>query len=145
MCVDANKDVLFRLLASAIQDSSPHSQNAISSPIYDVSRRSRHTASVSCLPFVSSHIVEDDSSNRYCGGSRNCCLLVMCRSTLRYTPCHLIEAECIYTEAWVLLLMDFISGCDTVSTFYRIGKKTAWVVWRSMPHLNQSLITYLIL
>ena len=66
-------------------------------------------------------------------------------STLRYIPCHLIAAELDTEASLVLLLMDFISGCDTVYTFYRIGKKTAWVVWRSMPRLNQSLITYLIL
>ena len=32
--------------------------------------------------------------------------------------------------------MHAISGCDTVSSFYGIGKRTAWAVWRSMPHLN---------
>ena len=120
-------------------NSSAHSQNAISSPISDVSRRSRHTAPVSRLQFVSSHNVQDDTSNRYCCGFVWSCVYS------KIHPCHLIAAE-LYTEAsWILLLMDCISGCDTVSTFKRIGKKTASVVWRSMPHLNQYLITYPIL
>ena len=31
--------------------------------------------------------------------------------------------------------MHALSGCDTVSAFHAIGKKTAWVVWCSIPHL----------
>ncbi len=29
-----------------------------------------------------------------------------------------------------------MSGCDTVSSFSGIGKKTAWDVWKSMPHMT---------
>ena len=36
-------------------------------------------------------------------------------SKLRFIPCHLIAAK--------------LSGCDTVSAFHTIGKKTAWAVW----------------
>ena len=32
--------------------------------------------------------------------------------------------------------MHAISGCDTVSAFNGIGKRTAWSLWRSMPHLK---------
>ena len=34
-----------------------------------------------------------------------------------------------------LLLMHALSGCDNVSAFHGIGKKTAWAVWCSMPQL----------
>ena len=29
--------------------------------------------------------------------------------------------------------MHALSGCDTISAFHGIGKKTAWAVWCSMP------------
>ena len=53
-------------------------------------------------------------------------------SRLRYILCLLIAAD----ASWGLLLMHAISPCDTVSSFYAIGKRTAWAVWRSMPHVN---------
>ena len=31
--------------------------------------------------------------------------------------------------------MHALTGCDIVSAFYGIGKKTTEAVWRSMPHL----------
>ncbi len=34
------------------------------------------------------------------------------------------------------LFFHAMSGCDTVSAFSGIGKKSAWDVWRSMPHLT---------
>ena len=37
--------------------------------------------------------------------------------------------------SWGLLFLHAISGCDTVSAFYAIGKRTAWPAWHSMPHL----------
>ena len=36
--------------------------------------------------------------------------------------------------------MHAISGCDTVSTTYGIGKKTAWAVWRSMSQLTPTFL-----
>ena len=35
--------------------------------------------------------------------------------------------------------MHALSGCDTVSAFHGIGKKTTWAVWCSMPHLGTVL------
>lgn len=32
--------------------------------------------------------------------------------------------------------MHAVSGCDTISSFSGIGKKTAWKVWRSLPQLK---------
>ena len=40
-----------------------------------------------------------------------------------------------YAVSRGLLLIHALSGCDTVSAFHGIGKKTAWAVWCSMPHL----------
>ena len=54
---------------------------------------------------------------------QHCEMWVACGhgSKLRFIPCHLIAAK--------------LSGCDTVSAFHAIGKKTAWAVWCSIPHL----------
>ena len=56
-------------------------------------------------------------------------------SKLRFIPCHLIVAKLGNTGSWGLLLIHALSGCDTVSAFHGIGKKTTWAVWCSMPHL----------
>ncbi len=56
-------------------------------------------------------------------------------SKLRYIPCHRIAAELGNDASWGLLFMHAVSGCDTVSAFHGIGKKTAWAVWRSMPNI----------
>ena len=36
-----------------------------------------------------------------------------------------------------LLFFHAVSGCDTVSAFRGVGKKTAWVIWRSKSYLDQ--------
>ena len=56
-------------------------------------------------------------------------------SKLRFIPCHLIAAKLGNDGSWGILLMHALSGCDTVSAFHGIGKKTAWAVWCSIPHL----------
>ena len=56
-------------------------------------------------------------------------------SKLRFIPCHLIAAKLGNAGSWGLLLIHALSGCDTVSAFHRIGKKTAWAVRCSIPHL----------
>ena len=58
-------------------------------------------------------------------------------SRIRYIPCHHIAAELRSVASHGLLFMHAISGCDTVSSFYGIGKKTAWAVWRSLPNLHE--------
>ena len=47
----------------------------------------------------------------------------------RYIPCHLISQILGSDVAWGLLLPHGFTGCDTVSAFRAIGKKTAWTVW----------------
>ena len=56
---------------------------------------------------------------------------------LRYIPCHLIASELGKDASCGLLFFHAVSGCDTVSAFRGVGKKTAWAIWRSMPHLDQ--------
>ena len=53
------------------------------------------------------------------------------RTEKRYIPCYLISKVLRSDFAWGLLLLRWFSGCDTVSTFRVISKKTAWTVWRS--------------
>lgn len=54
----------------------------------------------------------------------------------RHIAAHTIAAE--LGDDWCkgLLFMHAISGCDTVSSFAGIGKKTVWDVWRSLPSLT---------
>ena len=54
----------------------------------------------------------------------------------RYIAAHIITAE--LGDDWCkgLLFMHAFSGCDIVSSFCGIGKKTVWDVWRSLPSLT---------
>ena len=36
--------------------------------------------------------------------------------------------------------MHALSGCDTVSSFSSVCKKTAWEVWKSLPEINDVFI-----
>ena len=56
---------------------------------------------------------------------------------LRYIPCHLIANKLGTDASSGLLFFHAVSGCDTVSAFCGVGKKTAWVIWRSKSHLDQ--------
>ena len=54
----------------------------------------------------------------------------------RYIPVHTIS-ECLGPDtSWGLLLFHAISGCDTVSAFGGVGKKTAFNTWKSMPEIH---------
>ena len=57
-------------------------------------------------------------------------------SKLRYIPAHSIAENLNKVSSWGLLFLHAFSGCDVVSAFCGIGKKTAWAVWRSMPNLH---------
>lgn len=54
----------------------------------------------------------------------------------RYIPAHTISEKLGPASAWGLLLLHAISGCDTVSQFAGIGKKTAFAVWASLPEIH---------
>ena len=58
-------------------------------------------------------------------------------SKVRYIPCHEIAVSLGPDASRGLLFLHAFSGCDTVSSFRGIGKRTAWNVWCSMPHLKQ--------
>ena len=62
-------------------------------------------------------------------------------SIVQYIPCHLISAELGDDAYWGLLFMHAISGRDTVSAFFGIGKKTAWAVWQSIPQLTPTFVS----
>ena len=49
--------------------------------------------------------------------------------TFRYISAHAIAAQLGAESSQGLLFLHAISGCDTVSAFCGIGKKTAWEVW----------------
>ena len=52
-----------------------------------------------------------------------------------YIPTHEIARKLGHQRSQGLLFLHAITGCDTVSAFNGIGKKTAWDVWTGMPHL----------
>ena len=55
----------------------------------------------------------------------------------RYLPCHLIASQLgAESQLGALLFLHAVSGCDTVSAFHGIGKKTVWSIWCSMNHLK---------
>ena len=62
---------------------------------------------------------------------------------LRYIPCHRIANKLGTDASSGLLFFHAMSGCDTVSAFSGVGKKTARAIWRSMSHRSyfRSVIT----
>ena len=150
--VDANKNGLFQLLANAIQEYQPpqgklvistYGQNAVSCPMSDLSQLCcTHKEADTRLLFHASHAFYRGSSKIMIHATdtdvvvlaiavssvlQNCEIWVAFGhgSRLRHIPCHLIANELGDEASWGLLLMHAISGCDTESAFYGIGKKTA--------------------
>ena len=56
---------------------------------------------------------------------------------LRYIPCRLTANKLGTDASCGLLFFHAVSGCDTVSAFRGVGKKTARDIWCSMSHLDQ--------
>ena len=55
---------------------------------------------------------------------------------LRYIACHLLSS-CLGVDASQgLLFFHALTGCDVCSAFHGIGKKRAWTVLNSLPHLQ---------
>jgi hypothetical protein len=161
--VDSNKDGLFHLLATAIQEHqfpvgktviSTYGENAISSPILDLSElHCTHEEADTRILYHAFHAIERGLSKVIIHATDTdvVILAVAVSSTLdnsqiwvafghgaklRYIPCHLIASQLGAESSWALLFMHAFSGCDTVSAFYGVGKKTAWSVWCSMRHLK---------
>ena len=55
----------------------------------------------------------------------------------RYIGAHVIASELGNDYCRGLPFMHAISGCDTVSSFSSVGKKTAWEVWKSLPEITE--------
>ena len=55
---------------------------------------------------------------------------------LRYIPCYRIANKLGTDASSGLLFFHAMSGCDTVSAFRGVGKKTARAIWCSMSHLD---------
>ena len=56
-------------------------------------------------------------------------------NNLRYISAHGIASQLGNVLSKALSFMHALTGCDTVSSFCDIGKKTAWAVMRSLPHI----------
>ena len=154
--VDANKEGLFRLLAVAVQEFQPPAgktiistlgEHAVSSPVLNLQElQCKHEeadtrllfhafhASKNGLVKIMIHASDTDVVVIAIAASRsmpNCELWVAFGhgATLRYIPCHMIAASLGDEASQGLLFLHALSGCDTVSSFHGIGKKTAWSGW----------------
>ncbi len=56
--------------------------------------------------------------------------------SFRYIAAHSITAVLGDDRSKALLFVHAVSGCDTVSSFFGIGKKTVWDVWNALPNLT---------
>ena len=57
----------------------------------------------------------------------------------RYIPAHVIARDLGPSKAKALPAFHALTGCDTTSSFFNKGKKTAWSVWQSLPELTLAL------
>ena len=55
----------------------------------------------------------------------------------RYIAAHTIAIEMGVHYCRGLFFMHALTGCDTVSSFSSVGKKTAWEVWKSFSEANE--------
>ena len=60
--------------------------------------------------------------------------------SFRYLAAHEIAAGLGREKARALPMFNALTGCDTVSSFARHGKKTAWAVWTVLPELTEALL-----
>ena len=60
--------------------------------------------------------------------------------SFRYLSAHEISATLGPEMARALPVFHALTGCDTVSSFARHGKKTAWAVWTVFPELTNALL-----
>ncbi|MES9881863.1 MAG: hypothetical protein ABW185_13375 [Sedimenticola sp.] len=61
----------------------------------------------------------------------------------RHIPVHTIVQNLGPEKCCALPLFHSYTGCDTTSSFYGIGKKTAWATWSTFPDLTETLTTLL--
>ena len=56
----------------------------------------------------------------------------------RFIPIHEVAAAVGPTKSVNIPLFHVLTGCDTVSSFAGIGKKTAWAAWNVHPEVTES-------
>ena len=62
-----------------------------------------------------------------------------CGKNFRYIPVHIIAQQLGNARSGGLLAFHSLTGCDTVSSLYGQGKKTAWTVWQQTPDVTWAL------
>lgn len=62
------------------------------------------------------------------------------RQRFRYLAAHEIAARLGRDKACALPMFHALTGCNTVSSFVRHGKKTACAVWTVLPELTEALL-----
>ena len=60
--------------------------------------------------------------------------------SFRYLAAHELAIGLRREKARALPMFHALTGCDTVSSFVRHGKKTAWAVWAVLPELTEALL-----
>ena len=63
--------------------------------------------------------------------------------SFQYLAAHEIAAGLGWEKARALPMFHGLTGCDTVSSFVRHGKKTAWAVWTAVSYTHLTLPTIL--
>ena len=56
----------------------------------------------------------------------------------RFIPIHEVAAAVGPRNSANLPLFHALTGCDTVSSFAGIGKKTAWAAWNVYPEVTEA-------
>lgn len=59
-----------------------------------------------------------------------------CGKNFRYIPVHTIAQHLGDARSGGLPVFHSITGCDTASSFYGKGKKTAWTIWQQNPDVT---------
>ena len=62
-----------------------------------------------------------------------------CGKNFRYIPVHTIANLLGNARSSALPVFHSLTGCDTVSSLYGKGKKTAWTVWQQNPDVTWAL------
>ncbi|XP_014677523.1 PREDICTED: uncharacterized protein LOC106817375 [Priapulus caudatus] len=166
--VDSNKTELFKFLASAIEVTSTPTgkilvstkgESVVSTSVLDVSdlepcthEEADYRMMLHCahafkhgLKKIMVHATDTDVLVLAIVATiqmRGCELWLAFGSgnTFRYIAAHTIADALGVDCCKGLLFMHAVSGCDTVSSFSSIGKKTTWDVWRSLPNLTAVFI-----
>ncbi len=59
-----------------------------------------------------------------------------------FVPIHEIQRTLGPEKSGALLFFHSFTGCDTVSSFSSVGKKTAWKVWENFPEVTSAFQTF---